>query len=469
MKKINEIYDCVYDTEIKDIKINSKEVKEGDIFVCTKGVNADRHDFIDDAVKNGASFLIVKKDGDYKVPYIKVDDPNKELPILAKKFYDYPDDKIKLIGITGTDGKTTTATIIRDLLGYNDCGYIGTNGIEGKSFSDKAANTTPECHLIYKYLSMFLKDGLKYASIETSSEAFYRKRLDSFSFDVGILTNVTGDHLNIHRTFENYIESKKMLFEQLKPSGVAILNIDDKYYDYFKNINRTIMTYGKDKNADLRITNIKEKLNGTNITFTFKNEKYIVESPLLGEFNVYNLMASILCLSCFGIDIKEIISRIKNIKVPKGRCEVLNFDTDYNVVLDYAHTVNGLTSILDYLNKIKQNRIITITGSAGGREREKRKDMGKVVLEKSDLVIFTMDDPRNEDPKDIIDEMIDTNKGNYEIIIDRELAINHALDSAQKGDIILVAGKGRDSYMAIGSQYIPYCDYDVITNYFSKK
>jgi len=469
MKKINELYNCVYDTKIKDIKINSKDVTEGDLFVCTKGINTDRHDFIEEAIENGASFLVVKKDGNYKVPYIKVDDPNKELPILSKKFYDYTDNILKLIGVTGTDGKTTTSMIIRDLLGHDECGYIGTNGIEGKIFNAQVTNTTPECHILYKYLSMFLKEGLNYTSMETSSEAFYRKRLDSFKFDVGIMTNITGDHLNIHRTFENYIDSKMKLFDQLKPQGVAILNIDDKYYDYFKNVNRTILTYGKDKNADLRIVDIKEKINGTDITFTFKGKEYNIESPLLGEFNVYNLMASMLCLSCFNIDIDEIISRVKNIRIPKGRCEVFNFNTDYNVVLDYAHTVNGLTSILDYLNKIKQNKIITVTGSAGGREQEKRKEMGKVVLGKSDLVIFTMDDPRNEDPKAIIKEMIDSNHGNYEIIVDRTLAIKHALDIAEKEDIILIAGKGRDSYMAIGDEYIPYCDYDVIKEYFSKK
>jgi len=467
MKKINELYDCNYNEEIKDIKINSKDVRKGDVFVCTQGITTDRHDFIDEAINKGASLLIVKKDGNYKIPYIKVSDPNKELAIISGKFYDHPDEKLKLVGITGTDGKTTTATIIRELLGTSSCGYIGTNGIEGKNFSDKVSNTTPECHLIYKYLYLFSKEGLKYVSMETSSEAFYRNRLDSFKFDVGILTNVTGDHLNIHKTLKHYVDSKKKLFRQLKEDGVAILNIDDKYYSEFKDISSKVLTYGKNPQADLYIKNIAEKLDSTNITFEYQDKKYIITSPLLGEFNVYNLMASILCLIHFNFSLEEIISRISKITTPKGRCEVLDFNTDYKIVLDYAHTVNGLSSILDYLNKIKENRIITVTGSAGGREKEKRKDMGKIVLEKSDLVVFTMDDPRCEDPKNIIDDMIANNKGCYEIIIDREEAIKYALDHAKKGDIVLVAGKGRDNYMAIGDKYIPYCDYDVITEYFS--
>lgn len=468
MKKINELYDLPYDTELNDIKINSKEVEKGDIFVCIKGVNADRHDFIDEAIANGAALLIVKKEGSYSIPYIKVDNPNEELVLLAQKFYDYPSQKLKLIGVTGTDGKTTTSMIIRDLLGIDICGYIGTNGVLGKKLSDKTSNTTPECHLIYKYLYFFIQEGLEYASMETSSEAFYRGRLDSFTFDIGILTNVTEDHLNIHKTLDNYIASKQKLFTKIKKDGVAILNIDDKYYDSFKDIHKNVLTYGKNNHADLCIKEISEKDNSTKIIFKYHNHDYETISPLLGEFNVYNLAASILALIALGFNMDDIISRVKNIKVPSGRCEFLDYGTPYKIVLDYAHTPNGLLSILNYLNKIKKGRIITVVGSAGGREKEKRKDMGKIVLNLSNLVIFTMDDPRNENPKDIIQEMIDKNIGNYEIIIDRSAAIRHALSVTNENDIVLIAGKGRDNYMAIGNKYVPYCDADVIDKYFKE-
>ena len=196
------------------------------------------------------------KEGNYSIPYVKVPDPNKELPLLAKRFYDNPDKNIKLIGITGTDGKTTTASIIRDILGANTCGYIGTNGVEGSNFKGNSSNTTPESHLIYKYLSTFVNEGLRYVSMETSSEAFYRNRLNSFKFDIGILTNITGDHLNIHKTMENYIESKKKLFLNLKEDGIAILNCDDKYFEEFNLLAKKQLTYGKDKKADLIIENI---------------------------------------------------------------------------------------------------------------------------------------------------------------------------------------------------------------------
>lgn len=467
MKKINELYDCKYNTLIKDIKINSKEVNPGDLFVCTKGISCDRHDFIDEAVSNGASFLIVKKTGNYKVPFIKVSNPNKELATLSRKFYDYPDTKLKLIGITGTDGKTTTATIIRDLLGKDLCGYIGTNGVMGKKINDKISNTTPECHIIYKYLYLFNKEDLKYVAMETSSESLLHGRLDSFLFDIGILTNITEDHLNVHKSMENYINSKKLLFKKIKDTGIAILNIDDEHYNDFSNITKNKITYGKNINADLCIKEITEKENNTEISFSYKNNIYNITSPLTGEFNVYNLMAAILCMLSLDFTIEDILPRIKNITIPKGRCEFLDFNTPYKIVLDYAHTPNGLLSILKYLNKIKKNRIITITGSAGGREKEKRNKMGKVVLDNSDLVIFTTDDPRYESPQEIINEMIKDNKGCYEVIIDREEAINFALDHARSGDIILIAGKGRDNYMAVEDKYIKYCDYDVVENYFN--
>ncbi len=360
MKKLNELYKGYPSIDIKGIKINSKEVVDGDIFVCTKGVTTDRHDFIDEAVSNGAKFLVVKKEGNYQVPYIKVDNPNTELAKLAEKFYDYPLDKLKLIGITGTDGKTTTAMIIRDLLGSNECGYIGTNGVKGKEIDTKITNTTPECHVLYQILDAFVKENLKYVSMETSSEAFYRNRLDTFRFAVGIVTNVTGDHLNIHKTFENYKDCKKQLLKLLEKDGTAILNIDDKYYEEFKDIHDKVLTYGKNDKATLVIKDYKENSNNTDITFIYQNKEYQVSSPLVGEFNIYNLASAILALTSLGYSFLDVLDRIKNIKTPRGRCEVIE-GSNYKIVLDYAHTVNGLKSILEYLNKIKKTKIIKLS------------------------------------------------------------------------------------------------------------
>ncbi|MEG1597086.1 MAG: UDP-N-acetylmuramoyl-L-alanyl-D-glutamate--2,6-diaminopimelate ligase [Bacilli bacterium] len=461
MKKLNELYNCAFEVNIKGIKINSKEVKEGDLFVCTKGVTVDRHDFIDEAIKNGAVALITKKDVNVLIPYIKVDDPNKELPLLCQKFYDNPLDKLKLIGITGTDGKTTTATIIAKLLGLDICGYMGTNGRMCSAFNKPLTNTTPDADKLYEYLNDFVLNGCKYVAMETSSEAFYRKRLENISFDISVITNITEDHLNIHKTIKNYIECKSMLFKQNK--GISILNKDDQYFnEVLKSVKGKYLTYGK-KDSDLQILDYQIFTDKTIINYLYKNNIYTVKSPLLGEYNVYNLAAAILVLVSLDYEITDILKRVENIEFIVGRTEFINTKSKFKVVLDYAHTPNALKNILQLLNNIKTNRIIAISGSAGGREKEKRKAMGEILLSEADHVVFTMDDPRNEDVNEIINDMIqDNTSNNYTIVTNRKEAIKSAFDMAKVGDIVLVAGKGRDNYMALGNEYVPYSDYDTI-------
>ena len=459
MKNLNELYDCNYDCLVKDIKTNSKEIEKGDMFVCVKGVNEDRHNYILDAIEKGCSCLIVERGDNYSVPFIRVKDTNKELGNVSKKFYGY-DDSLKTIGVTGTDGKTTTSLIIRDML--NNCGYIGSNGVISEKINLDTNNTTPDLNLLYKYLSMFKAEGLDYVSMETSSEGLLHNRVYGIKFDIGVLTNVSEDHLNVHKTLSNYLKCKIKLFKNIKEDGYAVLNKDDRFYDKFKeNCSCNIFSYGKDKESDLVINSFVEKIDGTSISFVYKNNLYELESPLKGEYNVYNLMGAFGVLICLGLSVEEIILRVKNIKQVEGRCEVFNYN-NFKVVLDYAHTENGLRSILSFLNKVKNKRIITVTGSAGGREHEKRKGMGEVVQELSDLVIYTMDDPRYEKVIDIINEMKVENKDNYIIIEDREEAIKKAFELAKADDIILIAGKGRDNYMAIEDKKIKYCDYDVI-------
>ena len=470
MKKLSELYDVKDDRLIKSIKINSKEVEAGDIFVCTMGVTADRHDFIDEAIKNGASAIVVSRDIEKKnVPIIRVEDTNLELRKLCSKFYDYPYNKAYMIGVTGTNGKTTVAEIIYQLLGESTA-YIGTNGRKYKDKHFSMRNTTPDVDRLYMYFKEFLDNGCDTICMEASSEAFYRHRLDDIKYDIGIVTIITEDHLNIHKTIENYVNSKCQLVRQVKDNGYSILNSSDKYFDKFKKeAHGNIVSYGYKDSDILKIENYTLKRDKTIINYKYNNKTYEVISPLLGRFNVDNLSSAILCLLCKGISFDEIIKRVSNLKQIEGRMETLPFTDKYTVILDYAHTTDALDNILSFLNTVKENRIITVTGSAGGREKEKRAGMGKVVLEKSDYVIFTMDDPRFENPNDIIDDLVsDSNKTNYERIIDRKEAIYKALDIAESKDIILIAGKGRDDYMAIDDKYLPYCDYDVIKSYYEQ-
>ncbi len=471
MKKLSELYSLSDDRLIKGIKINSKEVDDGDIFVCTMGVTADRHDFIDEAIENGASAVVVSRDvGRKVVPVIKVDDTNLELRKLSAKFYDYPCNSLYMIGVTGTNGKTTVAEIIYQLLG-SDAAYIGTNGKKYRGKHASIRNTCPDVDRLYMYFREFLDNGCNTVCMEASSEAFYRHRLDDIKYDMGIVTNITEDHLNIHKTIENYVDCKCQLVRQVSDDGFSILNSSDKYFDKFKKEARgNVVSYGYRDSDTLKIVDYTLKRDKTIINFKYNDKTYEVISPLLGSFNVDNLAAAILCLLCKNISFEVIIEKVKKIKQIEGRMEILPFTDKYTVILDYAHTTDALDNILSFLDMVKEARIITVTGSAGGREKSKRPFMGKVVLEKSDYVIFTMDDPRYEDPDKIIDDLVsDSNKSNYERVVNRKEAIYKALDMARDRDIILIAGKGRDDYMAVDDKYLPYCDYEVIKSYYEQK
>lgn len=469
LKKLNELYNTDSDVLIKGIKTNSQDIEKGDLFVCTMGVTADRHDFIEDALKNGASAIIVSQDVNYQIPTVKVKNTNEELNSLLIKFYDDPFKDLILIGVTGTDGKTTLATIIQTLIGKDNCMYIGTNGVSYKDINLSTKNTTPALEDIYKYADIAKKAQLGYIVMETSSEAFFYQRLKGLFFDASLITNITRDHLNVHKTLNNYIECKGMLFKQTKKSGLSILNRQDKYYARIsKACQAKVYSYGR-KSADIKLLDYRNNNQGTLIKFKIDGKIYNIVSPLIGYFNIYNLLAGILLCLKLKIDINHIINNIKDIYI-MGRLEDLKYGQNYKIILDYAHTPDALLKVLKYFKKQKQANIITVTGSAGGREKEKRALMGKVVLKYSDLVIFTMDDPRYEDPQIIINEMISKSRQkNYEIIIDRREAINRSLSIAKENDIVFIAGKGRDNYMAIKDQYLPYCDYDVIKDYFEKK
>lgn len=465
MKNLFELY--FIDVKVKDIKTNSKEVSKEDVFVCIKGVNVDRHEYINEAIKNGASFIVVSKGKNYKVPYIKVKNTNRELSVLADYIYDDAK-KINLIAVTGTDGKTTTASIIKDML-KDECGYIGTNGVVGKNYKASCDNTTPPVEKTYKYLDIFYKEGLNYATIEASSEGMLYKRLENLEFKRAIFTNFTEDHLNVHKTLENYLRCKRKVFKQIAKDGIAILNKDDKYYKKIKaSCKCKTLSYGKSKYVNLKILSFKEYTNKTEIKYRYKGKIFEINSPLLGEFNVYNLSAAILTLLSMGYKVSTIRKKVYNIKRPFGRCEFLNYNAPYKVVIDYAHTTNGIKNILTYLNKIKEGKIITVSGSAGGREKEKRKWMGKALQELSDFVIYTEDDPRYEKPNDIINDLIDKSKANYITIINRKKAILKALSIAESGDIVAILGKGRDNYMAIKDKKVFYSDIHILDKYFNK-
>jgi len=462
MKKLSELYDIDSDVEIKRININSKEVVPGDLFVCTKGVTADRHDFIPEAIEKGAVAVVVSKDvGDIGVPIVKVEDTNKELPYLCQRFYDYPDEKLTMIGVTGTDGKTSTTTIIQTLIGSDLCGYIGTNGRSCAKFTGDNPNTTPDAQNLYMYLNEFVEYDCKYAAIETSSEAFFRGRLQAMTFDIAAYTNVTSEHLNIHGSFENYLESKLKLFKQTKSDGYCIVNNDDPYSeDFIKAANGKVLTYGQSSDNTLQIVDYKVYPDHTDITYKYEGKEININSPLLGDFNVYNLACALLCVLALGFSLEEVIPRLQEVKV-SGRLELLKTDTPYYVMVDYAHTPNGIEKLLNFVHTLDINRSIVVIGQAGERDPYKRPKVGNVVVENATYAIFCYEDPRSEDPKDICEDIIRELKethNNYEIVIDRREAIGKAIDMAKEKDMVLVLGKGNETYEKLKNETIYFND-----------
>ena len=457
--RVKELLKTNLDIEVNGIKTNSKEIKKGDIFVCALG-NIDKNKYIDEAIKKGCSLVVSNQKLKCKVPLIKVDDINEILVKMLDRYYQYPLISSNLIGVTGTDGKTTTTSIIRDML---NGASIGTNGLEFSDHHEELHNTTPSLDKLYECFYKIKKNNINDIVMEVSSESYLTKRIPNLVFDIGIFTNITKEHLDKHASFEDYFNCKMNL---IKNSKIDIINHDTKYFKRIIKYTDNYLTYGK-KKSDLTLKKYKLFLDKTILWIEYQKKVYKIVSPLKGKFNIDNLMASILTLLYLKYDINDIIKRIGLIKPVSGRTEIINVK-EKQVMIDYAHTINATLNILKFVKKYSHKNIITVVGCAGGRYQEKRSIIGKYVLKYSKLVIFTSDDPRNEDPNVIIDEMIGTSKKeNYYRIINREEAVKLALSICNKNDIVLILGKGRDKYMAVGNSYIPYSDIEVIEEYKS--
>ena len=432
MKKICDLVNCDYDIEIYGITDDSRYVKDGYLFVASKGFNVDHFDYIEDAIDKGCSFIISDRDINIDFPHIIVEkDISKLYRKICEKFYDVDFNKINMIGITGTDGKTTTTSIIKELI--SDCAYIGTNGFEIKDKSFSTNNTTPVVSELYDDISKIIKSNCKNLAMEVSSEALLHGRVDDFRYKVVGITNITGDHMNVHKTFDNYVLCKKKILTLLKSEGYAVLNGDDEILTKINGKN--VVKFGFNTNNDCIIENVEYLKDKTIINIKYNNEIVEINSPLKARYNVYNVVMAYIICRLFGIDSSLLLSRIKKLRCIKGRTELLDFGQDYDIILDYAHTINGIRNVL---------------------------------IDRSDVSIFTMDDPRYESVDDIIDQMVGKNE-DYIRIIDREEAIKYALDIASKDSVVLILGKGRDNYMAINDKKVYYSDYDVISNYFKEK
>ncbi len=429
-----------------NIKDDSRKVVKGDIFVALKKVN-DGHKYILDAIKNGANRVIVEE-GDYDVETIKVDDTHKYLvDYLYNNYYDKIKN-LKLIGMTGTNGKTTTCFLIYQALNKLGirCAYIGTIGFYLDKKIKPLNNTTPDILEIYELLLECVDNNIEYVVMECSSHALDMHRLDKLEFKYGIFSNLTMDHLDYHKSFENYVKAKQKLFD--KVTIKTLVNSDDEYKDYF--IRDNTITYGL--NGDYKLSDID--LN--NRTFKVNNKTY--KTNLIGKHNIYNLLVVISLLSELKLDTKV----VEDLTCPPGRMDIVNKDNNL-IIIDYAHTPDAVSKIINSVKELNHNKIITIIGCGGDRDSFKRPIMSNIACSNSDYVIFTNDNPRGENPNNIISDMLhNLDKFNYEIILNREKAIIKGIQMLEKNDILLVLGKGHENYQIINGVRYHFDDKETV-------
>ena len=453
---LSRLFEGAPDVEIDALMADSRVKLANSIFFCIKGMVNDGHKFIQQAKDNGAIVIVHSddiKDYDPGLIYIRVVNVLDTLNAVASRFYNDCTHKMTMFGVTGTNGKSTITTVIRNLLNhFEPCGYIGTIGIfYGNEIKD-ALLTTPDIVPLHSTLHDMYEAGMKSVAMEVSSAGLDMHRCDSIDFDYAIYTNLTHDHLDLHGTMENYYEAKEKLFTLLKPNKTAIINIDDEYSDRFIQATKAnVVTYGVDKEATYRATNIQLTVKSTKFTLVYDHVEYAVETNLVAKFNVYNLLASIAALHEYGVSIEDILTHVNNLPQVLGRMERIDEGQPFTVIVDYAHTPDGFIKIYEYAKSITDEgkRLITVFGSAGNRDARKRIEFGKLSDEYCDLIILTEEDPRTESAEDIANEIRKGIEHTACVFIEsRYDAIRQAIEVANVNDTVVILGKGDENYLS---------------------
>lgn len=452
-----------------NIKTNSKEIKTGDTFIAIKNVNRDGHDYIEDAIKNGASKIICEH-GNYDVETVIVPDTKKYYEeYLYKNYYPLIKD-MKLIGLTGTNGKTTTCYLIYNML--NDlgikCAYIGTIGFYYGNVKKELNNTTPDIDTIYKLLLEAHDNNCEYVVMEVSSHALSLNRIYGLQFDAVGFTNLTQDHLDFHKTIDEYMKAKQKLFTLTRNCKVAVINGDDpNYQNFVKEGNNNIIISEKKGNvliSDIDFTNL-----GTDFSFSYQNHLYRTHINMVGRYNIYNYLTALMILTNLGINIDNLLKLNEHLSAPLGRMQMIKYNTN-SIFVDYAHTPDAVENVLKTSNEFKKGKIITIIGCGGDRDRTKRPIMGHIAELNSDYVIFTNDNPRTEDEKQIMNDILEgTTKNNHEVIHNRKDAIEKGIDLLKENDTLLILGKGHEDYQIIGTTKHHFSDQETVYEYIKNK
>ena len=458
--------------EVKGISCNSKTVKNNFVFVAVKGSKEDGSKYIDEAIASGARAVIVDSPqcptvhSQKKIPIIRVRDTRKALAKLAAEFYDSPSSKIKVVGITGTNGKTTITYLIEALL--KEAGahpaVIGTINYRFKDKVLPSKNTTPGPVELQSMLAQMSKEGVNFAIMEVSSHALDQDRTQGVIFSSAIFTNLTQDHLDYHKTLASYFQAKAKLFKNLSPSAFAVINNDDKQAAALKEITKAkVITFGIENDALVKAEDIKSSVRHTEFLLSAPKTKINVRTSLIGRHNVYNILAAAAWAQNEGIDTKTIKSAIERFSLVPGRLERIESARHFSVFVDYAHTEDALKNVIRALRHIAEKRIIVVFGCGGERDRSKRPKMGRTVTELADYAIITNDNPRSEEPLAIIrDIKKGVRKNNYLVIPERSEAIKKSLSLAREGDVVLVAGKGHENYQILKDKTIDFSDREAV-------
>lgn len=438
------------DVEISGIAYDSRKVKPGYLFIAIKGFETDGHKYIDSAVKNGAAAVIGEDSVECGCTYVKVADSRKAMALCGATYYGNPENKLKIIGVTGTNGKTTTTYLIRQILMMKGvrCDLIGTNQIIIGNEVIESSRTTPESLDLFEIFHQMAESGGEYVVMEVSSHSLELDRVYGVTFETALITNVTQDHLDFHKTMDNYAKAKAKLFT-VSRSGAA--NADDDYKNIImKNADCKMLTYSIDGKADIKAQNLRMSERGVIFDIEYNGETHEIRLGIPGKFSVYNALGAICVCLNIGISISDIQKGLVLAKSVKGRIEVVHTPTPYTVIIDYAHTPDGLENIISAVRGFAKARVITVFGCGGNRDNTKRPKMGKIAEDLSDIAIVTSDNPRCENPGEIIKDILSgMTKDNHIVVENRKDAIRKAMEIAQEKDIIILAGKGHETYQEI--------------------
>ncbi|CRK80583.1 UDP-N-acetylmuramoyl-L-alanyl-D-glutamate--2,6-diaminopimelate ligase [Neobacillus massiliamazoniensis] len=458
--------------EITSIENDSRKVQTGSLFICINGFTVDGHDFAESAVQKGAAAILAERSLSLSVPVIIVKDTVRAMAVLADAFYAHPTRNLRLIGITGTNGKTSTSHLLEKIFfeANKKTGLIGTMFTKVADEIIETKNTTPDSLTLQRIFHQMIQREVQFAVMEVSSHALDIGRVHGCDYDIAVFTNLTQDHLDYHKTMEEYMKAKGLLFSRLgntfnptRPRFAVLNNDDPVSILYQKSTVAHVVTYGIDHEADIMARNIEMNSSGTACDLVVQGNIYPLKLRLIGKFSVYNVLASIAAALVSGIPINNIIQSVENVIGVAGRFELVDAGQNYTVVVDYAHTPDGLENVLKTIQQFAKKRIFVIIGCGGDRDRSKRPLMAQIACKYGTDVIFTSDNPRSEDPSAILKDMeAGVYDEKYLVKLDRKEAIWAAIEQASCDDAILIAGKGHETYQIIGDDVFDFDDRIVV-------